>query len=192
MRIDSYAAAFAASVALAATPIAAATLEGQRFEDNARLATQDLALNGLGLRSILFIKVYVAGLYLPEKKATLDAILNLQGPKRLQLRMLRKADPDDFIEALVEGIEDNSSKAELAQLNVRVRQLEQNIIAIGSVVAGDSINFDFVPGIGTSISINSVRKGTVIGGADFYNAVLKIFIGQHPVDDRLKAGLLGR
>ena len=106
--------------------------------------------------------------------------------------MLRKADPDDFIEALVEGIEDNSSKAELAQLNVRVRQLEQNIIAIGSVVAGDNINFDFVSGIGTTLSINGAKKGTVIGGADFYNAVLKIFIGQQPVDDRLKAGLLGR
>ena len=172
--------------------VAAATLEGQRFDDNTRLATQDLVLNGLGLRSILFIKVYVAGLYLPEKSTTLSAILNLQGPKRLQLRMLRKADADDFIEALVEGIEENGSKAELAQLNVRVRQLEQNIIAIGSVVAGDSVNFDFVPGIGTSLSINGIKKGTVIGGADFYNAVLKIFIGQQPVDDRLKTGLLGR
>lgn len=192
MRIHSCAAALLACVAWATTTVAAATLEGQRFEDNVRLATQDLVLNGLGLRSILFIKVYVAGLYLPEKNAALGAILNLQGPKRLQLRMLRKADPDDFIEALVEGIEENTSKAELAQLNVRVRQLEQTIVAIGSVVPGDSINFDFVPGIGTSLSINGVKKGSAIAGADFYTAVLKIFIGQHPVDDRLKAGLLGR
>ena len=135
-------------------------------------------LTGLRLRSILFVKVYVAGLYLPEKNATLGTILNLQGPKRLQLGMLRKAGPDDFIEALVENIEENSGKAELAQLNARARQLEQNIIAIGCSVASDSINFDCVRGIGASLSINGVKKGTVLDGAECHNAVLKIFISQ--------------
>ena len=178
--------------AMVATPSIAATLEGQRFDDNARVATQDLALNGLGLRSMLFIKIYVAGLYLPEKATTLRVIANMPGPKRLQLRMLRKADADDFIEALVEGVEDNTSKAELVQLSARMQQLTQSINAIGSVVAGDSLNFDFVPGVGTSITVNGMKKGKIIEGADFYNAVLKIFVGQDPMDERLKAGLLGK
>ena len=179
-------------LAVQATPSVAATLQGQRFDDNTRLAAQELALNGLGLRSILFIKVYVAGLYLPEKATTFRVIANMPGPKRLQLRMLRKADADDFIEALVEGIEENTSKAELAQLSARMQQLTQTINAIGSVVAGDSLNFDFVPGVGTSVTVNGMKRGTVIEGADFYNAVLKIFIGENPVDDQLKAGLLGK
>ncbi len=176
---------------LTAAP-SAATLQGQRFDDSARIAAQELALNGLGLRSMLFIKVYVAALYLHERAATFDVIANMPGPKRLQLRMLRKADADDFIEALVEGIEENTSKAELAQLSARMRQLTHTINAIGSVVAGDSLNFDFVPGVGTSVTVNGMNKGTVIEGADFYNAVLKIFVGENPVDERLKAGLLGK
>ena len=175
-----------------ATPSVAASLQGQRYDDNIRLAAQELALNGLGLRSILFIKVYVAGLYLPEKATTFRVITNMPGPKRLQLRMLRKADADDFIEALVEGIEENASKAELVQLSARMQQLTQTINAIGSVVAGDSLNFDFVPGVGTSVTVNGMKRGTVIDGADFYNAVLKIFIGENPVDNQLKAGLLGQ
>ena len=175
-----------------ATAPSAATLQGQRFDDRVRIATQELTLNGLGLRSILFIKVYVAGLYLHEKAATFGVIANMPGAKRLQLRMLRNADADDFIEALVEGIEENSNKAELAQLSARMQQLTRIINAIGSVGAGDSINFDFVPGLGTAVTVNGVKKATVIEGADFYNAVLKIFIGENPVDDRLKAGLLGR
>ena len=184
-------AVFFVGIAMLATPSAAATLHGQRFDDSAQLATQELALNGLGLRSMLFIKVYVAGLYLQQKTATFRLIANLPGPKRLQLRMLRKADADDFIEALVEGIEDNSSKAELVQLSARMQQLTQSINAIGSVVAGDTLNFDFVPGVGTSITVNGIQKGSVIEGGDFYNAVLKIFVGENPVDERLKAGLLG-
>ena len=179
-------------LAVQATTSVAATLQGQRFDDNTRLAAQELSLNGLGLRSILFIKVYVAGLYLPEKATTFRAIANMPGPKRLQLRMLRKADADDFIEALVEGIEENTSKAELVQLSARMQQLTQTINAVGSVVAGDNLNFDFVPGVGTSVTVNGMKRGTVIEGADFYNAVLKIFIGEEPVDERLKAGLLGK
>ncbi len=188
----SYKSAILVCMALLATAPSASTLEGQRFDDRARISTQDLALNGLGLRTMLFFKVYVAGLYLPEKATTFRAIANMPGPKRLQLRMLRKADADDFIEALVEGIEENTSKAELVQLSTRMQQLTQIINAIGSVVAGDNLTFDFVPGIGTSITVNGVKKGTVIEGADFYNAVLKIFIGDNPVDDQLKAGLLGK
>ena len=179
-------------ITLLATAPKSATLQGQRFDDSARLATQELALNGLGLRAMLFVKIYVAGLYLLEKAVTFRVIANMPGPKRLQLRMLRKADADDFIEALVEGTEENCSKAELLQLSARMQQLTQTINAIGNVVAGDNLNFDFVPGLGTSITVNGVKKGAVIEGADFYNAVLKIFIGDNPMDDGLKAGLLGK
>ncbi len=184
-------AVFVISALLAISPVAA-TLEGQRFDDSVRVNTQDLGLNGLGLRSILFVKVYVAGLYLPQKAATFRVISNMSGAKRLQLRMLRKADSDDFNEALVEGIEENVSKTELSQLTARLQQLTRTINALGTVVAGDSITFDFVPGQGTLLAVNGVKKGSVIEGADFYNAVLKIFVGDSPVDDGLKTGLLGR
>lgn len=186
-----YKTAFLMCIAVHGTASVAATLQGQRFDDSARLGAHELALNGLGARSMLFIKVYVAGLYLQEKAVTFRVIANMAGPKRLQLRMLRKADADDFIEALVEGIEENASKAELVQLSARMQQLTQSINAIGSVVAGDNINFDFVPGMGTSVTLNGTKQGSVIEGADFYNAVLKIFVGENPVDERLKSGLLG-
>lgn len=69
-----------------ATPSVAATRHGQRFDDNTQRAAQGLALSGLGLRSILFIKVYVAGLYLPEKATTFRVIANMPGPKRPRFR----------------------------------------------------------------------------------------------------------
>ncbi len=175
-----------------ATTSSAATLDGQRFDDSARLATQDLALNGLGLRAMVFIKVNVAALYLPEKAATFRVIANMPGPKRLQLRLLTKTDADGFIDALFEGFEENCTKVEFAWLNARMQQLTQIINAIGNVVAGDSINFDFVLAVGTLITVNGVKKGAVIEAPDFYNAVLKIFIGEAPVDEQLKAGPLGR
>ena len=169
----------------------AATLEGQTFEDRLVLANQPLTLNGLGLRGVLFIKGYVAGLYLAAKASSYQEVVASPGPKRLQLRMLRSATPDDFIEALVDGIRKNSTTAELAGLNERLQQMQLSIRAFGATKSGDIINFDYVPGIGTTMSLNGVPSGSALAGGDLYNAVLKIFVGDSPVDTRLRAGLLG-
>ena len=170
----------------------AATMEGQVFEDGVRLANRDLRLNGLGIRAVFIIRGYVAGLYLGAKAATPQEVTAMPGPKRLQLRMLRAAGPDDFNSALVAGIRKNASEAELLRLNERIGQLENTITAIGMTETGDVINFDYVPGQGTTLAVNGALRGTAIAGADFYNAVLGIFVGERPVDERLKRGLLGQ
>ena len=180
-------------LALLSSPwVHAATLEGQNFDDSLRLANADLQLNGLGLRGVMFIKGYVAGLYLHQKAATLQAIEAVPGPKRLQLRMLRKAGPAEFIDALVDGIRKNSSASELQLLDERIAQLTRAIQASGPAVVGDVINFDYVPDQGTTLTVNGSAKGPAIPGADFYSAVLRIFMGEHPVDKKLKQGMLGQ
>jgi hypothetical protein len=170
----------------------AATLNGQQFDDTVQLANQPLRLNGMGERAVLFIRGYAAGLYLQDKKSSLEEIVALRGPKRLQLRMLREAGPDDFNRALVSGIQENVSADEFTRLSERVGQLEQIITNVGISKPGDVINFDYLPGHGTIIAVNGASKGVPIVGADFYNAVLAIFIGNRPVDARLKTGLLGQ
>lgn len=170
----------------------AATLEGQEFEDGIRLARHELRLNGLGVRKLFFIKAYVAGLYLDEKAATLPTLIALPGPKRLQLRMLRSAGPDDFNSALVAGIRENAGEAELLRLADRVSQLELTIKRIGLTVKGDVIDLDYLPGLGTQLAVNGAKQGQAIPGADFYAAILGIFVGDQPVDTLLKNRLLGQ
>jgi hypothetical protein len=170
----------------------ASTLEGQNFEDTVPLANRNLRLNGLGVRKIFFIKAYVAGLYVNEKVSTPQELMALPGPKRLQLRMLRSAGPDDFNSALVSGMRKNSSEAELSKLNDRIVQLELTIKSIGSTVKGDVINLDYLPDLGTRLVVNGSSQGKMIAGADFYAALLSIFVGDKPVDAMLKKGLLGQ
>jgi hypothetical protein len=180
-------------LAVLATPWAnAATLEGQAFEDAVPLANRTLRLNGLGVRKIFFIKAYVAGLYLSEQAATPQDLIAMPGPKRLQLRMLRSAGPGDFNSALVSGIRHNSSEAELARLGERIDQLELTIKTIGATVKGDIITLDYLPELGTKLTVNGTSQGRPIPGADFYAAILKIFVGDKPVDVMLKKGLLGQ
>ena len=168
-----------------------AVLEGQSFEDQIRVANIELRLNGLGLRGVMFIKGYVAGLYLPAKASSLTDVASTAGPKRLQLRIMRAASADDFVDALVGGMRKNSSATELQELDERIAQLTGFIQAAGAARVGDVVNFDYLPTVGTTLVVNGRLQGKPITGADFYIAVLKIFIGERPVDKKLKQGLLG-
>jgi len=169
----------------------AAELEGQRFDEQATLANQTLKLNGLGLRAVFIIKAYVAGLYLPEKSSTSSDILQHLGPKRLQLRPLMEISASDIKKALIDGVRKNAGEAQWAALQDRAMALGRTIDTIGTSKPGDVITLDYLPQQGMVLAINNQPKGAPVPGADFYAAVLEIFIGNSPVDTRLKKGLLG-
>ena len=170
----------------------AATFEGQTFADQTRLDERDLRLNGLGVRGIFFFKAYVAGLYLGEKTASSQNALQQAGPKRLQLRMLMEIGAPDIKKALIDGMRKNVGEAQWQALQERAGSFASTIDSIGVARPGDSINLDYVPGQGMTLAVNGVVKGAPVAGADFFTALLGIFVGDNPVDTRLKAGLLGQ
>lgn len=177
---------------LAGIPARAATLEGMRFDDTARLASHELQLNGLGVRAVFIFKAFVAGLYLPQKTAAPQAILGQPGPRRLQLRMLMEIGSGDIKKALIDGMRKNVSDAQWDAMQDRVAQFARTIDSIGVAKVGDTIDLDFLPERGMTLAVNDVPRGGPVGGPDFYNAMLAIFVGEDPVDTRLKNGLLGQ
>jgi hypothetical protein len=180
------------SALVVSTPVLSATIEGMHFDDSVRLGTSELKLNGLGLRAVFVIKGYVAGLYLSDRVATAKAALAASGPKRIQMRMLREAKAEDFNKALVSGMRKNATQLELVRLQDRIEKLELAIEGIGTVQKGDTITLDYVPDRGMTLAVNGAVKGPSIDGVDFYSTLLEIFVGDNPVDPKLKKGLLGQ
>lgn len=170
----------------------AARVAGQNFDERLRLADADLVLNGVGLRAVAWLKGYAAGLYLADKADSPVAVLAMKGPKRLQMKMLLEVPPKEFIKAIEVGMKRNHSAAEHAALVDRIAQFGRNVEAIGSVKKGDVVNLDYLPGKGMVMSLNGSPRGQTIAGDDFYAGMLRIFIGDRPVDKQLKAGLLGQ
>lgn len=166
-------------------------VEGMRIDDAIRVGGKELQLNGTGLRSAFILKGYVAALYLPEKARNATVVLGGHGPMRLQIRPLREVAPDTFIKALNDGLRENHSEIQLQRLSDRMLQLRQTMEQMGTARKGDVINFDFSPDGGTMVAINGTPRGKPIPGEDFYQAVLRVFLGDHPVDRELKRGLLG-
>ncbi len=172
----------------------AAEVAGVKLEDRLRLAPggPELVLNGAGIRTRVFFKVYVAGLYLAEKRGAPGEVLALPGQKRVAMTMLRDLGAQQLSDALVEGIRNNSSAAEQEALKGRIDELVAIMNAIGEAKTGDRIQLDFLPDSGTRVVVNGEPRGKPIAGEDFYRALLRIWLGDKPVDGDLKQGLLGR
>jgi len=165
----------------------AAEVEGVRLPERVRLGESELVLNGAGVRTRFFFRVYVGALYLPRKTAAAPAIIDDPGPKRLLLHMLRELSAERFARALEDGLENNHDAAELARLEPRVALLRGMFT---DARAGDVIRVDMLPDAGTRITVNGAVRGTV-PGADFSRALLRIWLGENPADSDLKAALLG-
>jgi hypothetical protein len=179
----------AAAVSLPAQ--ASVDVNGYKFEDTAKVAGKDLKLNGAGMRTKLIIKVYAAGLYLPEKKAATADILKLEGPRRVTLQMARDISSEDFGKAFMDGINENIDKAEKQRIVAQIGKMGELFASVDGLKKGDVLHLDWIPGTGTQAELNGKKLGEPIPDLNFYNAILRIWLGDKPVDRSLKPALLG-
>ncbi len=177
---------------LLSLPALATEVAGVKLEDRIKLGAAELALNGAGVRTKAFFKVYAVGLYLAEKKTAADAVLALKGAKRIHIVTLRDLSAQQFVDALVEQINKNHSDAELAALKPALDEFKATLLALNTAPSGTSIDIDFAPDAGTRLAANGQAKGKAIPGDEFYRALLRIWLGEKPAQADLKEALLGK
>jgi len=175
---------------LGSVGVQAAKFEGQTFDDKLLLDNQPLVLNGMGLRGVAWIKAFVVGMYLPARTTDGVKAMAMPGPKRLQLRIMLSAPSKELSKAVRGGVRKNELPEQQALLSSRVEALGKSIDSIGDLSPGDVLDLDFIPNKGTQIRYNGKVVGAYVAGEDFYRSVMKIFVGDRPVDKRMKAGLL--
>lgn len=176
--------------ALLAVPgLQAAEVAGVRVEEKLRVGSNELVLNGAGLRTRFFIKVYVGALYVDAKASSPAAIIDSTAPRRVSLRLLRDLEAESLHSALDEGLRNNLSAAELSDLKGPAEQLAGIMKGIGKVKEGDTVAIDFSEA-GVSVSQNGEARGKVAGAA-FARALLKVWLGDKPADAALKKAMLG-
>ena len=163
---------------------------GVKLPDSVQAGSQSLVLNGAGIRSKWFFKIYVGTLYLPQKSSNAEAIIADESVNRVALHMLRELGSTKLFGAFNEAIVANHTPAELAALEAQIRQMEQIFDAVKEVKPGDVIELDYLPGSGTQISVNGAARGT-IAGIEFHRALLRIWLGNKPAQDDLKKAMLG-
>ncbi len=183
-----------AALSLAGGHAAAQTVDvgGVRLPTTAQVAGSTLALNGSGVRYRFVVKVYSAGLYLAGKAATPEQAFAMAGPKRVHIVALRDLDANDFGRLFTRAMQDNASKEDFSRsINGTIRMGEA-FAAKKRLVPGESIGVDWLPGQGTQIMINGKPWGEPVKEPEFFNSMLRIWLGKAPVDEALKEALLGR
>ena len=169
---------------------AAVEVRGVKFSDTATVAGQPLQLNGAGVRVKVIVDVYAAGLYVGKRDASPQIVLSQPGAKSMQIVLLRDLTGEDFADAMIKGFLKNNSETEVARFQARLDELRKTMVSFGTVKKGTAIQLNLVPGAGIRTLVDGAQKGADIQGDDFYAALLKIWLGNKPVDDDLKTGLL--
>jgi Chalcone isomerase-like len=166
----------------------AAQCDGVSFPQHVQVRGATLTLNGLGLRkaTIFGIKVYVGALYLPHPTGDAQAILSSAEPAEMELRFVFHVSAGQLRDAWADGFA-KSAPGELPKLQSRIARLDGWMTSVGS---GQRMTFLRIPGVGIEYALDGSVRGT-IGGDDFAEAFLAIWLGASPPSEALRAGLLG-
>jgi long-chain acyl-CoA synthetase len=179
-------AAAALALLLSSTALAR-EVAGVTVPETAALGARTLKLNGVGLRSKLFIKVYVGALYLEQKAGDVNAILAADAPWLVTMTFKRGVEKDKIMGAFQEGFENNST-ADLAAL---IPGLAKVNAGLKDFKEGDVFTIAYAPGEGATLTPPGGAP-VVVAGKKFGDALLRNWLGDKPADGDLKAGLLGK
>ena len=168
------------------------TVAGVKYDETIDVRGAKLQLNGAGIRYKGPFKVYTAGLYTSKKAGTPDEVLATPGAKRMSITMLRDIDSSELGKLFSRGMEDNMDKAAFSKLVPGVLRMSQVFTDCKKLSAGDTFTVDWLPGTGTVINVKCNSSTEPFKEPEFYNALLRIWLGPNPADWKLKDALLGR
>lgn len=193
MRIPVAAALLAAM--LAGAPRAGTLeVEGVQLEDTAVVDGQKLVLNGAGVRKRGYTPTDVTALYLPQKQATLEAVMRQPGAKRLCLQALRDLSGSVVARYFVGDFKRAATEAEFKSLINEVGMVGGVYGRVHQISKGDLVTIDWVPGKGITTAING--RTIQLDGATYMNSelmfqiILRMYLGA-AVSDELRLNMLG-
>ena len=164
-----------------------AIVAGVEFDDVIELGPERLVIEGAGLhRYMIVLKGYAAALYLGQGHSSDELFDDI--PKCLQIVYFHPIPAQGFVRATQHGFEANLAPEDLEELKDQIGRLYE---CYQDVKKQDRYSFIYHPSTGPELQLN----GEILCRFDslqFANAVLSIWLGENPLDKRLKEDLLGR
>ncbi|MDB9823294.1 chalcone isomerase family protein [Deltaproteobacteria bacterium] len=149
----------------------------------------NLILNGAGVRSKLFIKLYVGGLYLVQKSNDPENIISVDEPMAVRLHIISSMITSEKMEKTIrEGfIKSTSGKIE------PIKDQIENFISVfkDEIKENDIYGLIYLPDKGTDVYKNSEYHST-IEGLLFKQAMFGIWLCDKPAQASLKKDILGK
>ncbi len=180
--------ALVAALALLATPALAAEEAGVTLPDTMEVAGTNLPIHGIGLRSMLMIKVYVAALYIEGKGLSAEQVISSNAAKAVVMHMKIGLDGEKVGSSIEDGFERNSAE-QLPKLRTRLDKLKELFPAFSK---NDQVLLAWDPTAQKTIVTAKGKQIAAIDGKDFSDALFRVWLGTDPVKKSLKEDLLGQ
>ena len=168
----------AAGLLFTAGASAQITVAGVRYEATADVAGTKLQLNGAGIRYRGPFRVYTAALYLGKKTESPEEALAQPGAKRIAIQMLREVDSNELGKLFTRAVEDNMDRSAFSKLVPSLIRMGQIFSEHKKLVSGDTFSIEWIPNTGTVITIKGQPQGEPFKEPEFFNALLRIWLGQ--------------
>ena len=181
----------AAILALLALPVQAAalTLEGIAVPERLEFGDVALTLNGAGVRKKMFIKAYVACLYLTAPSEDPEYVLAAEEPQTITLH-------------IISGLVTSARMAKAAARDMRkvygpLESIQPQVdlfmdLFEEEVNKGDVFKLIYLPGTGTRV-VKNERELAVIPGLSFKKALFGIWLSKkNPAVDNLREDMFER
>ena len=150
----------------------------------------ELRLNGAAMR-ILYgvVDTYIGKLYVENPTTDAEALIAADEYKRMVYKIvLKRVSGRRIAKAMYDALQLNVTREEAVRLEKRLQLLVT--LFDSSLKKGEESYLEWVPSQGSRIVLNGKVKG-MIPGKDFYDAILKIWIGDNPVGSIFKRQVLG-
>jgi len=172
------------NMAIAQTEVGEVTLP-----NSVNFGNEKLQLNGAGIRKkAMVLKLYSGGLYLVKKSSDAKSIMNADETMAIKLVITSSfVSSEAMSEAVQEGFE-ASTGGNVAPLASEIAKFIS--FFSDEIVENDVFDITYQKGSGVVVYKNNKEKGTVLG-MNFKKALFGIWLGNDPVDSKLKKALLG-
>lgn len=148
-----------------------------------------LTLRGIALHKRFFEDSYLGAFYSVNPLHDPQEALEDTGPKRMWFYLLRNSDNSkqgDFKIYWSDAIHDNNPPEIISREQINISQFISFFNT--PLKKGDIVVLDYIPNIGTKVIINGALRGTIKGN-EFYDLILKIWMGRQPPSEKFRKEL---
>jgi len=170
-------------------PVSAMEIGGVQMPDTLKLDGENLVLNGAGLRTKFFFTIYAGGLYLLKESKDAGAIIAAEAPMLVRMHFIYDGVSG---KKLQDGWKEGFKLTE-PEPDAKLQAAMAAFVELFSKEAHENDIYDiaWTSDGNVEVRFNDVLQGTIKGLA-FKKALFAIWLGNEPVDEDLKEGMLGR
>jgi hypothetical protein len=175
---------------LISSPAMATKVSGIELKESIKLGDNHLHLNGAGQRSKLFIDLYVAALYLTNKAADAQTIINANEAMLIQIHVVSSLITS---ENLTRGTREGFEKSTNNNTQDIQDQIDDFFLAFKEPIKlGDVFEIVYLPGKGVTVVKNRHVTKHLLENIAFKRALFGIWLSDNPAQESLKQHLLGK